>query len=173
MPAVLPALLPKTTAIPACILALALLGACSAPRHPLDAHLSRLRPVTVSALPDLGWPAGTLLCPMTPYQSAPVGDGPAEQRAKDYLARRGFTGDESHWSLVVIKPTPTGDAGMEHLVFRRIDYDVQMGSQMAEGLEQPAGALRMDAACIRVEQIRVLATRRANGDRPLLFFGTE
>jgi hypothetical protein len=72
---------------------LAALCACSEQRHPLERHLSQLRPVTVATLPDMGWPAGTVLCPLTPYQDELPDSEPLAQRVNTFLKQKQFKGD--------------------------------------------------------------------------------
>jgi len=91
------------------MLALMALGACSEERHPFERYLAQLHPVTVAALPHMAWPAGTLLCPLTMYQSQLSDSEPPAERANAFLAQKQFLGDEGHWSLIVVKPTPVGD----------------------------------------------------------------
>ena len=107
------------------VLALTALCACAEERHPLDLHLAQLRPDTVSTLPALGWPSGTLLCPMTPYQSELRGSEPPADRVNAFLARKKFLGEEGRWSLMVVKPATDGDAGIEHLMFKNAkNFDI-------------------------------------------------
>ena len=154
------------------MLALMALGACSEERHPLDLHLAQLRPDTVAALPDMGWPAGTLLCPMGLYQSELSDSALRADRVNAFLKKKQFLGDEGHWSLIVVKPLPEGDAGIEQLFFKRADYDVINDPQLiARDVETvPSGFAPQ--ACVIVEQARVLVTREQRSHRKLIIFGT-
>ncbi|MDO8039241.1 hypothetical protein [Janthinobacterium sp. SUN137] len=155
------------------MLALTALGACSAEKHSLDRHLAQLRPVTVAALPDMGWPAGTALCPLGLYQSELSESAPHAGRVNAFLKQKQFLGDEGHWSLIVVKPLPAGDAGIEQLFFKRADYDVLNDPQViARDVETvPAGFAPQ--TCVSVEQARVLVTREQRSHRKLLIFGTS
>ena len=106
------------------MLALMVLGACSAEKHPFDRHLAQLRPDTLTALPDMGWPAGTLLCPMGLYESELSDSAPHADRVNAFLKQKKFLGEEGRWSLIVVTPMSEGDAGIEQLLFKRADYDV-------------------------------------------------
>ena len=154
------------------MLALMALGACSAGKHPLDRHLAQLRPDTVAALPDMGWPAGTLLCPLTLYQNELPGSAPPADRVNAFLKQKQFLGDEGRWSLIVVKPLPQGDAGIEQLFFKRADYDVINDPQrIARDVQTvPPGFAPQD--CVNVEQARVLLTREPGSHRKLIIFGT-
>ena len=154
------------------MLALMALGACSEERHPFDRHLAQLRPDTVTALPDMGWPAGTLLCPMGLYQSELSDSAPPADRVNAFLKQKQFLGEEGRWSLIVVKPLPQGDAGIEQLFFKRADYDVINDPQrIARDVQTvPAGFAPQD--CVTVEQARVLLTREPGSHRKLIIFGT-
>ena len=154
------------------MLALMALGACSEERHPFDRHLAQLRPDTVAALPDMGWPAGTLLCPMGLYQSELSDSAPHADRVNLYLKQKQFLGDEGRWSLIVVKPLPQGDAGIEQLFFKRADYDVINDPQRIARDAQavPPGFAPQD--CVTVEQARVLLTREPGSHRKRIIFGT-
>ncbi|MCC7681897.1 hypothetical protein [Janthinobacterium sp. FW305-128] len=154
------------------MLALMALGACSEERHPLDRHLGQLRPETVAALPDMGWPPGTLLCPLTMYQSELPGSAPPADRVNAFLKQKQFLGDEGLWSLIVVKPMPEGDAGIEQLLFKRADYDVFNEPEMLkrDGGTLPTGFVPQ--TCVSVERARVLVTRPQRSDRTLIVFGT-
>lgn len=149
------------------LLALMTLGACTAAQHPVDRYLSGLRPVTVAPLEGKHWPAGTMLCPLTPYQSSLPASAPAADRVNAYLARKHFLGDENHWSLVVVNAAPAGDDGIEQLVFKRGSYDIVTEP---ERLVRPAGFTLQ--ACVPAGQARVLVTRGQSGGRTLIAFGT-
>ena len=154
------------------MLALMALGACWAEKHPFDRHLAQLRPDTVAALPDMGWPAGTLLCPLTLYQNELPGSAPPADRVNAFLKQKQFLGDEGRWSLIVVKPLPQGDAGIEQLFFKRADYDVINDPQrIARDVQTvPPGFAPQD--CVNVEQARVLLTREPGSHRKLIIFGT-
>ncbi len=155
------------------MLALTALGACAEARHPLDRQLSQLRPVTVAALAGLDWPAGTLLCPLTPYQSELPTSAPEAERVNAFLKRKQFVGDEFHWSLVVVKPAPAGGDGIEQLVFKRGDYDVLTEPQRLKEAAETLPAAFTPQACVAVERARVLVTRAQSTHRTLISFGTE
>ena len=141
------------------MLALMALGACSAEKHPLERHLAQLRPVTVAALPDMGWPSGTLLCPLTMYQSELSDSAPHAERVNAFLKHKQFLGDEGLWSLIVVIPMPEGDAGIEQLIFKRADYDVINDPQRIARDAQTLPAGFVPQTCVSVEQARVLVTR--------------
>ena len=156
------------------MLALMVLGACSAEKHPFDRHLAQLRPDTVAALADMGWPAGTLLCPMGLYQSELSDSAPHADRVNLFLKQKQFLGDEGRWSLIVVKPQPAENAGagIEQLFFKRADYDVINDPQrIARDVQTvPPGFAPQD--CVNVEQARVLLTREPGSHRKLIIFGT-
>ena len=154
------------------MLVLMVLGACSVEKHPFDRHLAPLRPDTVAALPDMGWPAGTLLCPLTLYQNELPGSAPPADRVNAFLKQKQFLGDEGRWSLIVVKPLPQGEAGIEQLFFKRADYDVINDPQrIARDVQTvPPGFAPQD--CVTVEQARVLLTREPGSHRKLIIFGT-
>ena len=156
------------------MLALTALGACSAERHPFDRHLAQLRPDTVAALPDMGWPPGTVLCPLTMYQSELPGSAPPADRVNAFLKQKQFLGDEGHWSLIVVKPQPAENAGahIEQLFFQRAEYDVINEPEMLrrDGGTLPTGFVPQ--TCVPVERARVLVTRPQGSDRTLIVFGT-
>lgn len=156
------------------MLALAALCACAEERHPLDLYLEQLRPGTLSRLPELGWSSGTLLCPMTAYQSALHGSVPPADRVNAFLARKRFLGEEGRWSLMVVKPATQGDTGIEHLMIKRAkNFDV---INEAQTLKRDAGTIPADftvQACVPVELARVLATPEQRSNRTLIVFGTQ
>ena len=154
------------------MLALMVLGACSAEKHPFDRHLAQLRPDTLTALPDMGWPAGTLLCPMGLYESELSDSAPHADRVNAFLKQKKFLGEEGRWSLIVVTPMSEGDAGIEQLFFKRADYDVINDPQrIARDVPTvPPGFAPQD--CVTVEQARVLVTREAGSHRKLIIFGT-
>lgn len=153
----------------------AALGACTMEeRHPVDRQLSGLRPATVTPLAaGADWPAGTLLCPMTPYQDSLPASAPEAERVNAYLKRKQFQGDEGHWSLVVIKPGAAGDQNIGQLVFKRGNYDVVTGEQRLGDASAAVPASFRLQACVPVEYARVLAVRPHPSARPLVVFGTE
>jgi hypothetical protein len=156
------------------VLALTVLCACAEKRHPLDLHLEQLRPGTVSTLPDLGWSSGTLLCPMTAYQSALHGSVPPAERVNAFLARKKFLGEEGRWSLMVVKPATDGDAGIEHLMIKRAkNFDVINEPEMLvrDAGTAPAGFTMK--TCVPVEQARILAIPEQRSHRMLIVFGTQ
>ena len=154
------------------MLALMALGACSAERHPFERHLAQLHPDMVTALPDMGWPAGTLLCPMGLYQSELSDSAPHADRVNLFLKQKQFLGDEGRWSLIVVKPQPQGDAGIVQLFFKRADYDMINDTQrIALDVQTvPPGFAPQD--CVTVEQARVLVTREPGSHRKLIILGT-
>jgi hypothetical protein len=154
---------------------LLLIGCCAEVRaqHPIDRQLPPLRPVTITPLTGLAWPAGTLLCPLTPYQSTLPGSTATAQRVNAFLEKKRFLGDESHWSLIVIQPAPVGNAAIEHLIFKRKEYDVVTSIDM---LQQTADAIPSAfklKACMEAQEARVLATRARLSRRTLISFGTQ
>jgi hypothetical protein len=155
------------------VLALAALGACADERHPLDRHLSQLRPVTVATPAGPDWPAGTLLCPLTLYQSELPASGPAAERVNAFLKRKQFAGDEFHWSLVAVKPDSAADDGIEQLLFKRGDYDVVNEPSILEEIAETLPAAFTPQVCVPVERARVLVARARSTHRTLISFGTE
>ncbi|MGK5014760.1 hypothetical protein [Janthinobacterium sp. HLS12-2] len=154
------------------MLALMALGACSEEWHPLDRHLAQLRPDAVAALPDMAWPAGTLLCPLTMYQSQLPSSEPLAESVNAFLAQKQFVGDEGHWSLIVVKPAPAGNDSIEQLTFKRNGFDVINEPSMLklDAVTVPKGfALK---TCVPLERARVLVTRLQRTDRTLIIFGT-
>ena len=155
------------------VLSLTALCACAEERHPLDLHLSQLLRETVATLPDMGWPDGTVLCPMTPYQSELRGTTPVAERVNAFLKQQQFKGEEGQWSLIVVRPEPAGTAGIEQLLFKRSKYDVINDPDLLrrDGAVVPAQFL-IDT-CLPVEQARVLATRPPRSDRTMIVFGMQ
>lgn len=154
------------------ILALLALGACAQDRHPIDRQLSQMRPDAVVPLMGLEWPAGTLLCPLTPYQDRVPDGALAAARVNDFLKRKQFVGDEGHWSLVVVKPAPAGDDGIEHLIFKRGNYDVVTEEKRVAQAAKAQSQTFTQQACVPVELARVLVTRDQS-QRNLVSFGTS
>lgn len=138
-------------------------------RHPLDRYLSQLPPDTVAPLPRLDWPAGTLLCPMTPYQSSLHAGTPVAGRVNAFLERKKFQGDEGHWSLVVVAPSSDGNDGIEHLVFKRGNYDVVVGAEMLARAAPTLPAGFVPQECVPVEHGRVLAVRGQGAPKTVAF----
>ena len=154
------------------ILALLVLGACAQDRHPIDRQLSQLRPDAVVPLMGLEWPAGTLLCPLTPYQDRVPDGALAAARVNDFLKRKQFVGDEGHWSLVVVKPALAGDGGIEHLLFKRGNYDVVTEEKRVAEAAKLQSRTFTQQACVPVEQAHVLVIRDRS-QRNLVSFGTS
>ena len=153
------------------MLALMALGACSAEKHPLDHHLAQLPPDTVAALPDMGWPAGMVLCPMALYQSELPDSEPLAGRVNAFLKQKQFLGGES-WSLIVVTPMSEGNAGIEQLLFQRGDYDVINNPQLIARYAETVPSGFAPQTCVTVEQARVLVTREPGLHRKLIIFGT-
>lgn len=148
------------------------LGACAPAPHPLDRQLSQLRPGAIVPVVELGWPAGTLLCPLTPYQSVLPDAAPVAQRVNAFLKRKRFVGDEAHWSLVVVKPGTAGDDGIEHLVFKRGNYDVVTDAERVTKAAALLPAAFTLQACVPVEDARVLVAG-GRAQRTSISFGTS
>jgi len=75
---------------------------------------------------------------------------------------------------MVVKPATEGEAGIEHLMFRRAkNFDVINEPEMLAryAATMPAG-FAMNT-CVPVEQARVLAMRQHGSDRRLIVFGTQ
>ncbi len=154
-----------------CAVALAL-GACARTPHPIDRYLSGLRPDVVVPLAGLNLPVGTLLCPLTPYQGALPGTTPVAARVNDFLKRKQFVGDEDHWSLVVIAPATRGDDGIEHLIFKRGNYDIVTDRERVVKAAASLPAAFTLQTCVPVEDARLLVTR-AGAQRTAISFGTS
>lgn len=144
------------------------IGGCSDVRHPLDRQLAQIKPVTVTALQGLDWPTGTLLCPLSPYQSALRGDSDVAQRVNAFLQKSQFQGDEGHWSLVVVKP----GAEIEQLIFERGKYDVVTSLRPPDEATQLVIDTFTLKECVAVQQVRILATSGGALNRPQISFGT-
>lgn len=155
------------------MLLLTTLIACAEKRHPIDEQLLQLRPVTIASLTGLAWPAGTLLCPLTPYMSLLPDTAPEAARVNAFLKRKQFKGADNHWSLVVVKPTPVGDDAIEQLIFKNAGYEVVTSARVLKQSadEVPAGFTLQ--ACVPVEHARVLVTRGAVSHQTFISFGTE
>lgn len=155
------------------VLLLVALGACANSQHPLDRQLSQLNPMALVSLTGLEWPTGTLLCPLTPYESGLPGASSTAQRVNAFLEKKRFKGDEGHWSLVVVKPAPAGDAGIEQLVFKRDKYDVITSpAQLGQTAESVPATFKLKE-CVEVQEARVLVTRSRASNRTVISFGTE
>ena len=147
------------------------LAACSPAPHPFDRYLDQLPADTVAALPEMAWPPGTVLCPLALYQSAPGEAAPPADRVNAFLKQKQFLGGED-WSLIVVKPAPAGNAGIEQLFFKRADYDVINDPQLIVRAAQTVPPGFVPRACVRVEQARVLVTRVPGSQRKHIIFGT-
>ena len=149
------------------------LGACGQSPHPIDQQLSGLRPVTVAPLKGMDWPAGTLLCPMTLYQSELYATAPVAERVNAFLKRKKFVGEEGRWTLIVVEPDTVGDDGIEHLFFKRGNYDVISSAEVLRKTAETVPAAFAPDECVPAERARVLATRSRGIARTLISFGTE
>lgn len=154
-----------------CAVVLAL-AACARTPHPIDRYLSELRPGALVPLAGLDFPAGTLLCPLTPYQGALSDTTPVASRVNDFLKRKQFVGDEDHWSLVVIAPATRGDDGIEHLIFKRGNYDIVTDRERVVKAAASLPAAFTLHTCVPVEDARLLVTR-AGAQRTAISFGTS
>ncbi|MGK5019631.1 hypothetical protein [Janthinobacterium sp. LB2P10] len=148
------------------------LAGCSKERHRLDRHLAQLHPDTVTALPEMGWPAGTLLCPLTTYQSDLDGSEPPADKVNAFLAQKQFLGNEGYWSLILVKPAPAGDNSIEQLIFKRAEFDVINDATTLKRDAETVPAGFAPQTCIPVERARVLLTRTRGSHRKLVIFGT-
>ena len=147
--------------------------ACSDTQHPLDRQLSQLTPPAIVRPSGLDSPAGTLVCPLTFYQSTLSGGSSAAERVNAFLAKKQFKGTEGQWSLVIVKPAPAGEAGIEHLVFKRDKYDVVTSSaQLVKEADVVPEAFELKE-CVEVKEARVLVSRARVSNRKLISFGTE
>lgn len=155
------------------LLLLLALGACGQSRHPIEQQLSGLRPVAIAPLKGMDWPAGTLLCPMTLYQSELPATAPVAERVNAFLKRKKFLGAEEHWTLVVVKPDTVGDDGIEHLFFKRGKYDVINSAEVLRKTAETLPAGFTPSECVPAERARVLVTRTRGMSRTLISFGTE
>lgn len=149
------------------------LAACSSEQHPLDRQLSQLKPVALVPLEKSGWPAETLICPLTPYQNAVSGDSSTAKRVNAFLQKKRFQGDEAYWSLVTVKPGTEGDAGIEHIIFKRGLYDVVASAPRPhEASEQILAAFELKE-CVTAGEARILATAGGGApSRTQIRFGT-
>lgn len=157
----------------AALLALTALAACSDAMHPIEAQLALLRPESITPIADLAYPAGTLLCPMTPYQNSVAGSAPQAQRINAFMGRQNYLGDDGIWSLVTVRPGTTGDDGIEHLVFRRSEYDVINAPAELKKLVEKVPANFEVLACVPVQHASVLATRSRATERKIVSFGRQ
>ncbi|MYN42914.1 hypothetical protein GTP55_26580 [Duganella sp. FT109W] len=145
-------------------------GAPAHAQHPLERQVAQLKPIAIVPLKELEWPAGTLLCPLTPYQHALPGASTTAQRVNAFLEKQQFRGDEGHWSLVVVKPAP---AGIEQLVFKRHNYDVVTSSEQLSAAADSVPATFEPKECVEVQKARLLVTRGRASHRTLISFGSE
>lgn len=151
-----------------------MLAGCADDRHPFERYLSGLRPPMIATVPGKLWPAGTMLCPMTAYQSLLPEDEPLAARVNAYLAQKKFLGEEGRWSLVAVSPAPDGKAGIEHLMFKNDTNYAVLNHQAMIG--RAVGALPAGyvlRSCVPVEQGRLLALRDERGRRTVIVFGVE
>lgn len=151
---------------------LAGLAACSDTRHPLDQLLSQIKPVAVVPLRAPEWSRGTLLCPLTPYQSALSGNSSTAQQVNAFLKKKNFQGDEGHWSLVVIAPAPATAPRIEHLIFARGKYDVVTSLRRPDAAAQLALSKFEPKECVEIQEALILATHGGASNRAQLSFGT-
>lgn len=135
-------------------------------QHPLERQLAQLKPIAVVPLERLGWPAGTFLCPLTPYQSTLPGASTTAQRVNAFLGEKRFHGGEGHWSLVVVKPEE-----IEQLVFKRDKYDVITSSAQLRAAAESVPAAFTVKECVEVQEAHVLVTRAGASQRKLISFG--
>jgi len=149
------------------------LGACSDTRHPLDRQLSQMKPVAVALLQGLERPKGTLLCPLSPYQSELSGDSATTQRINAFLRKKHFRGDEAHWSLVVVSPALTEAPVIEHLIFERGNYDVVTSLPQPDEATEPVLAKFQPKECVEIQEARILATHGGALHRTQIRFGTS
>lgn len=148
------------------------LGACSDARHPLDHQLSQIKPVTVVPLRGLERPQGTLLCALTPYQSALSGDSEITRLVNAFLKKKNFQGDEGHWSLVVVGPAAAGVPPIEHLIFKRAQYDVVTSLRRTDGPTELALTNFQPRECVEIQQALILANHGGASNRTQITFGT-
>lgn len=139
-------------------------------QHLLERQLAQLKPISMVPLEGSEWPAGTLLCLLTPYQSSLPGASSTAQRVNAFLQKKRFQGDEGHWSLVVVKPAP---AGIKQLVFKRGKYDVVTSPVQLSTAADPVSATFELKECVAVQQVRVLVSRSGASNRTLISFGVE
>ncbi|MYN30282.1 hypothetical protein [Duganella levis] len=152
------------------LLLLVVAGAPAHAQHPLERQLAQLKPIAILPLEGLEWPAGTLLCPLTPYQNALPGASTTAQRVNAFLEKKQFRGDEGHWSLVVVKPAP---AGIEQLLFKRNKYDVVTSPEQLSKAADSVPATFEPKECVEVQEARILVTRSRASHRTLISFGAE
>jgi hypothetical protein len=152
------------------LLLLVAAGPSAYAQHALEQQLAQLKPLAVVPLEGLEWPAGTLLCPLTPYQSSLPDASNTAQRVNAFLEKKRFQGDEGHWSLLVVKPAP---AGIEQLVFKRGKYDVVTSSAQLSKAADFVPTTFEFKECVAVQEVRVLVTRGGASHRTLISFGVE
>lgn len=155
----------------ATLLPLLALGACSSSMHSLEAHLDLLRPESITSVAGLDYPAGTLLCPLTPYQNSVAAAAPEAQRINAFMGRQRYLGEEGTWSLVIIQPGTTGDDGIEHLLLRRSTFDVINSRESLGKLVEKVPADFEVLDCVPVEHASVLTTRSRASQRKVISFG--
>lgn len=148
------------------------LGACSKTGNSLDRQLSQIKPVAIVPLRGLQWSEGTLLCPLTPYQNALIGDSDATQLVNTFLKKTNFQADEGHWSLVVVVPAAAGAPRIEHLIFERGKYDVVTSLRQPEGPTELALAKFQPKPCVEIQKALILATHGGASNRTQIRFGT-
>lgn len=147
--------------------------ACSNTQHPLDRQLSQLKPIAIVRPSGLDLPTGTFLCPLSFYESTLSGGSSAAQRVNAFLEKKQFRGTEGQWSLIIVKPAPADEAGIEHLIFRRDKYDVVTSSaELVKEADAVPAAFEVKE-CVEVKEARVLVTRDRVSNRKLISFGTE
>jgi len=155
----------------AALLPLLVLGACSNSMHPLEAHLDLLQPESITSIARLDYPAGTLLCPLTPYQNSVAPAAPEAQRINAFMGRQRYLGDDGTWSLVIVRPGTTGDDGIEHLLLRRSKFDVINSPADLGKLVEKVPADFEVLGCVPVEHASVLTTRSRVTQRKIISFG--
>lgn len=155
----------------AALLPLLALGACSSSMHPLEAQLDLLRPESITSVAGLDYPAGTLLCPLTPYQNSVAAAAPEAQRINAFMGRQRYLGDDSTWSLVIVRPGTTGDDGIEHLLLRRGKFDVINSRESLGKLVEKVPTDFEVLDCVPVEHASVLTTRSRASQRKVISFG--
>lgn len=155
----------------AALLPLLALGACSSSMHPLEAHLDLLQPESITSVAGLDYPAGTLLCPLTPYQNSVAAAAPEAQRINASMGRQRYLGEEGTWSLVIIRPGTTGDDRIEHLLLRRSTFDVINSRESLGKLVEKVPADFEVLDCVPVEHASVLTTRSRVSQRKVISFG--
>lgn len=151
---------------------LLLLGACTDKQLALERFLTDVKPGSIATLPDFGWPAGTLLCPMGHYQNQLHSSSAVAQRVNAVLQHSAAHGDEGLWTLVVIRPDTAGADGIGQLVFETKALGVATFASELERAEGgvPAGFTWQE--CVPAERAKVVALRVVRG-RKMLAFGVQ